>query len=59
MTVGQWIEKYINAETHQEKFKVVQECFDTHDVDIIMPFHAELIKDKELWGKVLKTALPD
>ena len=59
MTVGQWIEKYINAETHQEKFKVVQECFDTHDVDIIMPFHAELIKDKDLYQKVLKTAIPD
>lgn len=56
MTVEQWIEKYNNAETHQEKLEVFKECYHTHDVNIIKPFHAEIIKDKEQWGKVLKTA---
>ena len=58
MTVAQWIEKYNNAESHQEKFKVVKECYVAHkdDINVIMPFHAELIKDLELFQKVLKTA---
>ncbi len=58
MTVEQWIEKYNNAETHQEKLNVIKECYTAHqdDINIIMPFHAELIKDMELFQKVLKTA---
>lgn len=56
MTVGQWIEKYNNAETHQEKLEVFKECVNKHDKDVIVSFHAEVIKDKELYQKVLKTA---
>ena len=59
MSAEQWIEKYNNAETHLEKFNVIKECYavniDNID-DVIIPFHAELIKDMELFQKVLKTA---
>ena len=57
MTAEQWIEKYNNAETHQEKFNVIQECFDTHDKDVIVPFHAEIIKDREVFQKVLRSKI--
>ena len=59
MTAAQWIEKYNNAETHLEKFNVIKECYKAHQDevdDVIIPFHAELIKDAELFQKVLKTA---
>ena len=58
MTVEQWIEKYNNAESHQEKFKVFKECYEAHhdDINVLRSFHGEVIKDKELFQKVLKTA---
>ena len=57
MTAKQWIEKYNNAETQQEMFYVVQICFETHDKEVIVPFHTEIIKYIEVFQKVLRSTL--